>query len=234
LRPTILSRWSLSQSVVHRLDARVKVALLLSLVVSLALLQRPSVTQLSVVFAGLMAATILARLSVRHLLGITLLVVPFIGIFAVIVFLSGDRVRAWSILSKSFLSTYAVLLLVSTTTLPLLIEAGRWFRIPSMLVEVTQLIYRYLFVLAAEAQQMRIGFRARGGTTGKLAFQGSAGMIAVLFGRSYNRAVMIHQAMLARGFEGSLPGRPFAKLNASDLLCFSAGLCCVIALHYLP
>ena len=206
---------------------------LLSFVLSLALLRYPSPLQLATALVALIAISLAARLPWSKLLLRALFVVPAIGLFSLILFLSGDRWRAWAILSKSYLCIFAVLLTVSTATLPSLLEAARWYRVPGMLVDITQLIYRYLFVLASQAQQMLTAFRVRGGSVGKRAFLASAGMVAVLFGRSYQQAEFTHQAMLSRGFDGSLPTVTHRRLTSRDLIALVVGIAATVILHYL-
>jgi cobalt/nickel transport system permease protein len=201
--------------------------------VSLSLLRRPSALQLAAGLAALFAIALAARLPWGKLLLRTLFVVPFIGIFALILFLSGDPWRAWGILAKSYLSILAVLLTVSTTTLPALLEAARWCRVPGMLIDITQLIYRYLFLLASHAQQMLTAFRVRGGSVGKRAFLASSGMVAVLFGRSYQQAEFTHQAMLSRGFDGKLPEITHRSWTVGDVAALVIGMAATIGLHYL-
>lgn len=210
-----------------------KLIVLLSFVLSLALLRSPFPLQLAAALAALLAISFAARLPWGKLLLRALFVVPAIGLFSLILFLSGDGWRAWAILSKSYLCIFAVLLTVSTTTLPSLLEAARWCRLPGMLVDITQLIYRYLFVLASQAQQMLTAFRVRGGSVGRRAFLASAGMVAVLFGRSYQQAEFTHQAMLSRGFDGSLPTVTHRRLASRDLIALVVGIAATVILHYL-
>ena len=231
MQPATLARWSSQTSVVHRLDARVKLAWLLAFVASLSLLQGPSVAQLATAFASLLLVGAFGRLPVPNLLIRAALVVPVVGLFSLIVYLSGDHVRAWAILSKTYLSALAVLVVASTTPLASILEAARWYRVPAMLVEVTQLLYRYLFVLSSHAQQLRIAFGSRGGQAGRESFQVSAGIIAVLFSRTYERATLIHQAMLGRGFDGTMPAGKLRRLRAADLVLILTGLGCSAAIH---
>lgn len=232
MQPDTLARWSSQQSAIHQIDARVKLAVLLAFIFSIALIRRPSLTQLLAAVLALFVLAVVSRLPLSSLILRSLLVVPFVGPFAAILFLSGDHVRAWSVLSKSYISTSAVLLAVATTTFPNLLSACKWFRLPVMMVEVTQLIYRYLFVLATQAQQMRTAFVARSGSVGLNAFLASAGIVAVLFGRSYHRAQFTHQAMLARGFEGTLPDSRSGAPRFSDYAVLVAGLAFCAGLHF--
>lgn len=227
----MFARWSNQSSFIHRLDARVKLILLLAFVISLALLRVPSPLQLACCFLGLSAIAWTAHLPVARILRMSLLVVPFIGIFSAILYLTGENGRAWFILAKSYLSALSVLLCVSVTPLSQLLSAARFFRTPALLVEITQLVYRYVFVLGSEARVMQIAFAARGGRAGRRAVQASSGMIAVLFARSYEKAAIVHQSMCGRGFTGVLPRQEFTPLRMQDIIVLSAGLLLAASLH---
>lgn len=219
-------------SVIHRIDARVKLLLLMAFVVSVALLRHLSLVQLAVCFVFLICVARTAGLPMARVLRLSLLAVPFVGVFSLLVYLSGDGQRAWAILAKSYLSAFSVVVAVSTTPLPQLLSAARYFHVPGLLVEVTGLIYRYLFVLSSEAQQMQIAFAARAGTPGLRALQACSGMIAVLFTRSYGKAAMINQAMCGRAFSGILARQEFAAFGILDLGITAGGLLLAIALHF--
>jgi cobalt/nickel transport system permease protein len=233
LRQATFAQWSNRSSPVHRFDARLKLLLLIAFVISIALLRSFSGTQLGLAGAALVITAGMGKLPVWRLLGMSLLVLPFVGLFSVIVYLSGDARRAAFILVKSYLSALAVVVTVSSTPLPQLLAGARWFRLPALLVDVTQLIYRYLFVLSGEAQAMRTAFLARGGHPGKRALQASSGMVAVLFSRSYEKAVAIHNAMSARGFSGGLGIPEFRSFTAVEILVSLGGLVFMATLHFL-
>src|SRR2546425_5239974 len=105
---------------------------------------------------------------------------------------------------KSYLSALAVLLVVSTTPLPVLLRGLEMTGAPRFLLMVAQFLYRYLFVISEEAQHMRKAAVSRGGS-----FRAAAGALAVLFARSYKQAGEIHQATLPPGFP-----RRFSPLSA--------------------
>ena len=110
--------------------------------------------------------------------------------------------RGAVLVMKSYLSALAVLLLVSTTPLPLLLRGFEMTGAPRFLLMVAQFLYRYLFVISEEAQHMRSAAASRGFSRRSGGFRAAAGALAVLFARSYARAGDIHNAMLARAFPG--------------------------------
>jgi cobalt/nickel transport system permease protein len=233
LRHVSFAQLSNQTSVIHRIDARVKLFLLIAFVVSVALLRHLSLIQLAVSFLFLISIGWAGRLPLLRVVRLSLLAVPLVGVFSLLVYLSGDGQRAWAILGKSYLSAFSVLIAVSTTPLAQLLSAARFFHVPALLVEVTGLIYRYLLVLNGEAQQMQVAFAARAGKPGLRAVQASSGMIAVLFSRSYAKAAMIHQAMCGRGFSGSLARQEFAPVRVPELGIAAGGLLLAVGLHFI-
>ncbi len=147
------------------------------------------------------------------------MVLFFTVIFAVSSWMAGDFRRALELLLKSYLSAMAVLVVVSTTPMPILLRGLEAAGTPRFLLMVTQFLYRYLFVISEEAQHMRKAAASRGA-----GFRSAAGALATLFARSYVRADEIHRAMLARGFLGHFRTIHTLRFQANDaafLLCAS-------------
>jgi len=148
-------------------------------------------------------------------------VLPFSIVFAIVTWLAGDGVRAGSLVARSYISASTVVLLVATTSLPDLLRALEWFRVPRLLILIAQFLYRYLFVLVEQAQHMRMASRSRSGRGAhrqRSRFQAAAGALSVLFARSYERADGIHRAMLARGFSGHFPARTATPVHTGDFV----------------
>jgi len=123
----------------------------------------------------------------------------------------------------------AALLLVVTTPLTGWTAALESWRAPRILILVIQFVYRYLFVIAEQAQRMRWAALCRG----RGSFGLAAGLVGVLFARSWQRADGIYHAMLARGFRGRfVPAAP-TPFRAVDALFFSACLAGCLAVRIL-
>src|SRR5262249_35014073 len=149
--------------------------------------------------------------------GRAILVLPFSATFALLTWWAGDRERGATLAVKAFLSAFAGLLLIATTPMTELTSALDTLRVPRTLVLVIQFLYRYLFVISEQAQNMgraALSGRGRRGTFGikpaaGAGFRAAAGALGVLFVRSWERADGIYSAMLARGFRGRLhPASP--------------------------
>jgi cobalt/nickel transport system permease protein len=198
-----LERWSRIESPVHRLDARVKIVTTLAILLSVSFTRPHEVVLLTAYFLILCASCLLARLPWWKVLARGLIVLPFVAGVAILNLAGGDPLRAWAILARGYLSAVAVLLLLATTTFPKLLRGFESLGVPRFFGMILHFIYRYLFILFEQAHNMRRASRCRAprGRRQPL-FQAAAGAIAVLFARSYGRAERIHQAMLARGFQG--------------------------------
>jgi cobalt/nickel transport system permease protein len=208
LRFLTVDEWSLRDSLIHRRDARAK--LIATLIVLF------SISRGDLVKAGL---PVIAALAISQLPPLALflrasLVLPFSLTFAAATAAGGRPDLGVFFLARSYVSAVCVLLLVGTTPLPSILNALRWFRTPSMVTEVVQFVYRYLFLIGEQAQRMAMAAKARGA---RRSFGAVAGSVGVLFARSYDRAQAVHRAMLARGYTGSLPGRS-AQFGFGDLL----------------
>lgn len=195
----VLETWSRRSSAIHRIDPRAKIAALLVFLVVVGTAHR----ELPAVAAALLALLALTILSARLPLGRMMLragiVLFFAVLFGISSWLAGDAARAVAVVFKSYLSALAVLLVVSTTPMPALLNGLDASGVPRFLLMVTQFLYRYLFVISEEAQIMRIAAASR---SSRIRFRAAASALAALFARSYARAEDIHRAMLARGFRG--------------------------------
>lgn len=192
----VLDTWSRGRSPLHAADARLKIAATLILLIVIAL--TPGALAVLCCGTGIIAGIAVARLPLGKVLLRAAFVLPFAGTFAAVTALSGDHERAAFLLSKSYVSALAALLLAGTTSMPALLHGLERLGAPRFLTGVVQYLYRYLFVVSEQAQHMRLAAACRG-SLGGAGFRAAAGAVGVLFARSYSRADAIHNAMLARG-----------------------------------
>ena len=234
----VIDRWSRESSPLHARDPRAKLAVLLIFLVAVS----TTPPRAQVAFVGYAALLVLAvyvsRLPLRGLAGRAALVLPFSATFALLTWWSGDALRALALAEKSFLSGMAALLLVSSTPLTAWTAALESWRVPRMLILVIQFVYRYLFVIAEQAQRMRWAALCRKGSPrisqrGYFDFSAAAGLLGVLFARSWQRADGIYHAMLSRGFRGRFVPSPPAPFRASDAMFCSACFAGCLAIRLL-
>ncbi len=113
---------------------------------------------------------------------------------------------AWNILAKATLGLMATIVVSSTTPMADLLRGLERLHLPRAFTSIAGFMIRYLDVIAAEAQRMRVARESRGYDPRWIwqakAFGASAG---ALFIRSYERGERVYLAMLSRGYTGTLP-----------------------------
>jgi len=131
--------------------------------------------------------------------------------------------RAGHVLLKFLLCAWTTLLLLATTRFQDLLQGLARLRVPRAFVVQLAFLYRYLWVLVDEAMHLRMARAARDGGLGpwRVRFRSRAGIIGVLFIRTFDRAERIYWAMVARGFDGTRHGGQ--ALHATDTSPVRAG-----------
>lgn len=201
----------------HALDGRAKLAVLLVFLVCVGLTPVRATGPLTAYAICLLGVALVSRLPLLGLLSREAYALPFIAPFALIAWWTVSTSQAAGLTAKSLLSLFAVLLVAASTPLPELVVSLEFWRVPRTLLLVVQFLYRYLFLIPAQAAQMRQAALCRGGRAfGWAGWAASAGAVGVLFVRSWERADVIYQAMLARGFQGHFPTTTPKRFRAFD------------------
>jgi cobalt/nickel transport system permease protein len=145
--------------------------------------------------------------------------------------------RFLSIAVKSWLSVQIAILLTATTPLTDLLVAMRALHLPRLLIAVLGLMWRYLAVLIDEAMRMVRAREARSGSWGdrsggSLTWRArvTGGMAGSLFVRGYERSERIYNAMLARGYDGSIRSFPLNPLSSGERLILISALVVLLVL----
>jgi cobalt/nickel transport system permease protein len=221
----LLEPYQERESVVHRLDPRVKVVLAFAFILSMALLPDGAWAAMLLGLAPVLAITLLGRLSPWMVARRAMIALPFLLAAATVLFLPGNPlwvgpwgvaisdaglVRFLSILGRSILSLSMAILLTATTPFPDILHALRHLRLPATLLSIIAFMYRYLFILVEEVMRLLRARTARsalrpghkGGGTPVWQATVAGHMAGQLFVRSLDRSERVYQAMLARGYRG--------------------------------
>ncbi len=95
--------------------------------------------------------------------------------------------------------------LALTTPMQDILAVLQRLRVPKLVLNLMELIYRYIFVLLEEAERMRKAQASRLGYQGfKRSVRSFGELLGQVFLRSYLRADKIYGALLARGFDGEI------------------------------
>jgi cobalt/nickel transport system permease protein len=240
-------------SLVHSLDARVKFVLTIAFILTTALTPHAAWPVYILLFATILAATLLSELGIGFVLGRAALAFPFVlAALPVIFTLPGPALTSFSIgdwtltvsqsglerfisvALKSWISVQAAIVLASSTPFPDLMMAMRAVGVPRLLVAIFGLMWRYLFVLADEALRLLRARAARSGQAdqpglkngGSVTWRAriAGGMAGNLFLRGFERSDRIYMAMVARGYDGEVRVAPLPPLHAGSWLALGSGL----------
>jgi cobalt/nickel transport system permease protein len=187
----------------HRASARVKLlgVFVLAVAVGLTPLDRLWLAALLLAVAALVS-----RVPLGRLVGRVMALAPFVVLAALGALVMRDPGRFALILSRALLVETALVLLLTTTSQPELVNAAGRLGLPGVLTSTLALSLRYLAVLLDEGQRMSRAFAARAVGPRDLRQARPLGrVIGCLAVRSLERSERIGQAMLARGFTGELP-----------------------------
>lgn len=112
--------------------------------------------------------------------------------------------RGLLIMSRVIGGVSLVLLLSMSTPADKLFVAAAWFRMPSTFIELSLLVYRYIFVLIEEFAIMKDALRVRlGFHSWRRSMKSFSVLGACLILRAYDRAERVFETMLVRGYAGA-------------------------------
>ncbi|HUG82722.1 MAG TPA: energy-coupling factor transporter transmembrane component T [Bryobacterales bacterium] len=233
MHPLAFERWSAGETRHHQLDARVKLLAALGLLLVIAWTDRSSAAAFGGYFLLLTSFLWAARVPLPGSLLRTLMVLPFVAGVVILNFWGGDPDRAILTMARSMFSAYTAIALLSTTPFPALMRGLERLRVPPFLIMVLHFVYRYLFLLTNQAQDMLRARRCRAPEPRRRSrfWSASAGAVAILFARGYDRAERIHHAMLARGFESHFPVMHARRTPSADWWWLAAVLVLTAAIH---
>ncbi len=207
-------------SLVHRLAPNVKIAALFVFVAAVVVTPTQAVwafgIHAAVLFvavgsAGLPAGFFFRRLSIEIPFVVFALAMPFMS--------TGPRIEvgpwalsvaglwgAWNVVAKATLCVGASVVLSATTEVADILAGFERLRAPRLLTAIAGFMVRYIEVVVGDVGRVRTAIAARLGGRRRL---GEASTLATVSGtmfvRSYERGERIHQAMLARGYDGTIP-----------------------------
>lgn len=218
-------------SPVHRMPPELKVATAFGFVLCVALAPRGA-WWAYLAFAGVLGSAVrLSEVPARFVAARLMVIAPVAAFAGALPFVSGGEqaavlgqsmsseglTAAGTILAKAALGASASIVLAATTEAPDILRGLGRLRVPAVLVTVAAFMLRYIELIAGEVGRMRTAMTARGGESRWLwQARPMASAAGATFVRSYERGERIHQAMLSRGFSGSMPPPAEAAADRRD------------------
>jgi cobalt/nickel transport system permease protein len=207
-------------SVVHRAPAHLKLVALVTFMLVVVATPREWYAAFAVYLLLLLVVVGLSRVPPAYLAKRMLIETPFVLFaFAVPFIAEGPRIdvlglsvsepglwAAGALIVKGSLGVLAALTLAATTVPQEVLAGLRRLRMPDLIVEIMGFMLRYLDVVTAELARMTTAMRSRGcDPRSPRHWPVLARSLGALFIRSYERGERVHLAMLARGYDGTMP-----------------------------
>jgi len=249
----IFEPFAIGDSLMHRLDPRIKLVSAAAFSVTVAVLGRFSALGTAILMAALILA--LARLPLTGVARQLLAVAGFLALLWVVLPfshagpplfrigpLTGTQsgvILAARISLKSLAIVMALIALTATMPVATLGHAMDRLRVPTKLTHLLLLCYRYIFVLYQEYQRLQRAAKIRGFCPGTNlhTYRTYAYLVGMLFVRAEARAQRVLKAMRCRGFQGRFYSlQVFSPHPADRAFAAVAGLAVIalIALEWEP
>jgi len=230
----VIEEFSWGESILHKLDPRVKIIVVTLFSVVVAISDKYSVLFLALLFSLVLIIT--AKLHLKQVLRRLLVVNGFILILWLFLpFTSPGKTifslgplavsreginHALLISIKSNTIILASIALLSTSPIFILIHALRHLYVPDKLVQLFGFCLRYLQVIHREYVKMVNAMKIRNfkPQTNIHTYKTYAYLIGMLLIRSYDRSKRVYHAMLCRGFKGEYWTIDHFHLKKSDMV----------------
>ena len=232
-------------SIIHRLDPRVKIVVAFFFSVVVAISNRFLVLMLALALG--LSIVLLARVPIRELLrrlvpvNIFILFLwiflpftvrgdPFFSIGPLVGTHQGILYAA-QISIKSNAIVVVLIALVASTAIFTLGHAMHQLRVPKKLVHLFFFTYRYIHVIHREYLRLVHAIKIRGFSPGTNmhTYKTFAYLVGMLLVRSSDRAERVHNAMLCRGFRGRLYSLSQFSLTTTDIVSLILMLTLILA-----
>lgn len=219
----------------HSLAPRTRVLCTVSLVFAIALTPNGRWWTWAIYGAGVLGLIYICRVTWLVLLKRIAMEFAFVGVVLLGTLFRGGGQILWSwgpfqittegaivlgsVTIKALLSLILLNLLTLTTSIPALLNALVALKVPPLLVAILASMYRYINVLIGEFNAMRRAATSRN-LTGNNPWQRQVigNMMGSLFIRTYDRGDRVHQAMLARGYQGIPPVSEVSRGRKRDIV----------------
>ena len=202
-----LDKYSNLNSIIHRIDARIKILVFISFILLVILTPAGEFTKFLLYFLAVLSVILASGVPPGFVFRRSLVVFPFVILIGLLnlLMIEDYGMVLWNVSVKSWLSVLASIALVSTTPFPRLMKGLQGLRFPRIMIMIISFMYRYIFITTDEVMRIRRCLESRN-------FQGSridylklfGNIVGSLFIRSYERGERVYQAMLARGFTGEI------------------------------
>lgn len=236
-------------SIVMRLDPRIKIVAVFFFSIVVAVLTSISVLLLAlclglltVLIAKIPPKELIKRMvPVNFFVGFLWIFIPFTFPGKPILHLGAFPVTyegvlyATAITIKSNAIMLIMIVLAATSSIFTLGHALHELKVPQKIVHLLFFTYRYIHVMQREYMRLVNSLKIRGfkAKTNLHTYQTLAYMVGIILVRSFDRAQRVHNAMLCRGFKGNLYSLKTLSIKKRDIIALVLSVTITVALGIL-
>ncbi len=148
--------------------------------------------------------------------------------------ISGGVLSMLTLMGKGVFSLMASFLLIATTSVDAICMALRKCHVPSMIVTLLLLTYRYISLMIEEVAIMTDAYHLRAPGQKGIHYKAWGSFVGQLLLRSMDRASELYQSMQLRGFRGEFPYADAAPIAGKDILYMTAMAAVGLVLRFVP
>ncbi len=241
-----IDKYSNLESPLHRLDPRLKIIACFVAIFIIISAPRFRFMDYGLYLPLVLLLIPLSRVPLAFVLKKCLFVFPLILAAAALLPLSSgyltlEELRNYnfnlplSLIMKALSALVLLIILTSTERFDHLLQALRKLKMPGVIVQISALLYRYSFIFLDEVLKTTRARVSR--TPGRLQgnrFRVYGNQAAIIFIRSWDRAHIIHQSMLSRGFTGEMPSLRAEILKRREVLSTLIFLLILLIIRFNP
>lgn len=148
--------------------------------------------------------------------------------------ITGGMFSMSSLFMKGTLALAASYLLILTTSIEKICDALRLLHVPKLMVTLVLLIYRYLTVFLNEVNRITQAYALRAPHEKGIHYQAWGTLVGQLLLRSINRAELIYESMLLRGFDGTFELEDKQLLDFRSIFYGGCWFLILLILRFVP
>lgn len=245
--PTLGEPFAHGESIIHRLDPRIRLICATLLTVPTALLLRIDQSAVMLAFgivligaAQLSPLRVINRLVVVNVFILFLwLFIPFstpgtdIGTIGPLTVTHEGLLLSTLVTLKSNAIILTLVALLGTIKVQDLGPAMQSLKVPDKLCHILVFTYRYIFVIHQEYLTMQEAMSARGfcSKTNAHTYRTYAWLVGMLLVKSWDRAERVHGAMICRGFKGKFYSLASFTTSLRDYCFLTCCMVMIITVH---
>jgi len=249
MKHDFIDKYSNLNSVLHKIDPRVKLLLSFSFLILIA--STYNIKLFSLYLGIVLILLVMSRVPIHFYLKKLVMVTPLALIISFFIYLSyliEHRIditfEAFSryypvyntlvlLVSKIYLSILVITLLISCTRFDALLWGLRKYKLPLIVTTLSKLVYTYIFVFIDELHRTLRAYKSRTPELRISRVKVYGNIAAGIFLRSLDRSDSIYKAMVSRGFTGEFPEGNSNRLKFIDFMAVLSFLLIVAAARLL-